>query len=253
MMLHPLPNWARRIEYIQSTGTQYIDTGVMAGPNTRSETDIDVTWGNSAVYALSGCGVSRHVFGRGWTSSPRNTHLYIGLGGTNYDTGVLLSNLAGRHTYWIDAPLGKGGFDDAEFSISATVSENAFTSLLLAQRQTATTIRGRLNARLYGCRYYQSGTLVRSFVPCRVGSTGALWDEVTGALFANAGTGAFALGMDIAGGVSRHAVIAPPARRAEGMTRSGSTIRPAGGPSHERVSPALAPSARRIMEGRHAA
>lgn len=194
--MYPIPANATRIRYLGSTGTQYVDTGVMAGPNTRSETDIAVTWGSNTVLALSGCGTSRHTFGRDWASSPRNANFYIGLGGTNYDTGVLLSSLSGRHTYWIDATLGKGGFDDTEFSISATVSENEFTSLLLAQRQTATAIRGQMTARLYGCRYYQSGVLVRDFVPVRIGQTGYLFDRVSGQLFGNAGTGDFVLGPD---------------------------------------------------------
>ena len=41
-----------------------------------------------------------------------------------------------------------------------------------------------------------NGTLVRSYVPVRVGSVGYLFDRVSGQLFGNAGTGAFTLGPD---------------------------------------------------------
>ena len=41
-----------------------------------------------------------------------------------------------------------------------------------------------------------NGTLVRDFIPVRVGSVGYLYDRVSGKLFGNAGTGAFVIGPD---------------------------------------------------------
>ena len=37
---------------------------------------------------------------------------------------------------------------------------------------------------------------IRDFIPVRVGSTGYLYDKVSGQLFGNAGTGDFVLGPD---------------------------------------------------------
>lgn len=52
------------------------------------------------------------------------------------------------------------------------------------------------SSRLYYAKFYESGTLVRDFVPVRVESTGYLFDKVTGSLFGNSGTGSFILGPD---------------------------------------------------------
>lgn len=206
--MHRLPNYARRIAYLESTGTQYVDTGVYVGPGSRSETDVAVTDWDASTYALSGTTQTdcRHSFGKGWsgssTGSGNQSKLYFGLGAQNYASSISLADLVGvRHVYWIDATNKRAGMDDRSFSLTSTGTIGACrtTSLLLAQ-SVGNTIRGWMAARLYGCRYYESGALVRSFVPCRVGSTGYLFDEVTGAFFANSGTGNFVLGTDIAGG-----------------------------------------------------
>ena len=50
--------------------------------------------------------------------------------------------------------------------------------------------------RMYFCEIYDGSTIVRSFVPVRVGQVGYLFDRVSGQLFGNAGTGAFTIGPD---------------------------------------------------------
>ena len=205
--MHPLPNYARRIEYLESTGTQYVDTGVCVGPLSRSETDVAVMDWDATTYALSGVTETngRHSFGKGYAGSSTGagnaSKLYFGLGAQNYTTSVSLSSLVGvRHVYWIDAPSATAGMDDSTFALTSAgaLASNTRPSFLLAQSISG--VRGQMAARLYGCRYYVSGSPVRSFVPCRVGQTGYLWDEVTGAFFGNSGTGNFNLGTDIAGG-----------------------------------------------------
>ena len=51
--------------------------------------------------------------------------------------------------------------------------------------------------RIYYAKIYDGDTLMRDFVPVRVGSTGYMYDKVSGQLFGNAGTGDFILGNDI--------------------------------------------------------
>ena len=50
----------------------------------------------------------------------------------------------------------------------------------------------------YRIKFYDSAdTLVRDFIPVRVGQVGYLYDRVSGQLFGNAGTGAFVVGPDV--------------------------------------------------------
>ena len=48
--------------------------------------------------------------------------------------------------------------------------------------------------KLYGCKIYLSGTLIRDFVPCEYEGAIGLWDKVTNQFFANNGTGEFIAG-----------------------------------------------------------
>lgn len=52
---------------------------------------------------------------------------------------------------------------------------------------------------IYYCKLYSPTThsIVRDFIPVRVGTTGYMYDKVSGQLFGNAGTGSFILGADV--------------------------------------------------------
>ncbi len=191
------------IEFLQASGTQYIDLGVPTGPLTRTETDIAVTDWDAGTYSLTGSGSSRHAFGKGWSGSSSGNgnagKLYFGLGAQNLATSVSLTSLKSvRHTYWIDAQTATAGYDSASFALSSagTISTNTFSAALLAQRRSATGIRGQMAAQLYAFRLYESGALVIDGIPVRAGTTGYLYDRVSGQLYGNAGTGAFVLGPD---------------------------------------------------------
>jgi hypothetical protein len=52
--------------------------------------------------------------------------------------------------------------------------------------------------RIYWAKYWEAGVLMRDFIPVRKGSTGYMYDRVSGHLFGNeASTGDFILGNDI--------------------------------------------------------
>ena len=198
-----IPNGLRLLDYVESTGAQWVDTGVFAGPQTRSETDIAVMeWGDGVL--LSGSGSNRHAFGKGWSGSITNggnaAKLYFGLGAQNYASAVKLATLTGsRHVYWIDAATATAGLDEREFSLASAgdIGTNLFPAALLAQRGGAaeTNIRGNMTARLYGCKYYEAGTLVRDFVPVLdANGVAGLLDRVSGQVFYSATATPFVAG-----------------------------------------------------------
>jgi len=59
--------------------------------------------------------------------------------------------------------------------------------------------RGRMkfNGKIKYAKIYINNTLVRDFIPVRIGTTGYMFDKVTGKMFGNSGTGNFVLGPDI--------------------------------------------------------
>lgn len=70
------------------------------------------------------------------------------------------------------------------------------TNIALFSSSTTTTPSGTINLKIFSCKIKQNGTLVRDFIPVRVGTTGYMYDKVSKQLFGNAGTGAFILGND---------------------------------------------------------
>jgi hypothetical protein len=78
---------------------------------------------------------------------------------------------------------------------------NTFSSqnsiYLFGQHRNASSGGTAKNSRVYYFKMYNSGTLVRDFVPVRVGSVGYMYDKVSGQLFGNSGTGNFVLGPDL--------------------------------------------------------
>lgn len=62
--------------------------------------------------------------------------------------------------------------------------------------------RGRANAgtpkvKVFSAKIYDGDILMRDYIPVRVGTTGYLYDKVSGQLFGNSGSGDFILGNDI--------------------------------------------------------
>ena len=208
--MHRLPNYARRVEYLETTGTQWIDTGVVPRNYPSFRADIGVinavvstynlaisfgcqnAW-NSGAYAFvlpanSNNRYCMHDAAEGATRERVTTSLVAETGRilVEHRNGTLSITQGGVHRQY-----------------SAPSYENYNELSFMLFRNNGGTAGGRLYPgpyRLYGFSLSISGTPVRSFVPCRVGQTGYLWDEVTGAFFGNSGTGNFVLGTDIAGG-----------------------------------------------------
>ena len=51
--------------------------------------------------------------------------------------------------------------------------------------------------RCYSVVVRRSGNVIHDFIPVRIGTTGYMYDTISGELFGNAGTGDFTLGPDI--------------------------------------------------------
>ena len=184
-----LPSGYTELEYIQGTGTQYIDTGFIPDQNTRLVMDIesDVTIGEC------------HVAGARASMSSREYVLLIDAQGrwrSDYGTSqVLLSSAPRQGSIHID----KNGRNVSVGGVSATNSSQTFDagySLYLLAVNTAGSTTTFAKVRLIAAKVYDNGTLVRDLVPARRQSDSAvgLYDTVTGTFFGNSGTGSFTAG-----------------------------------------------------------
>ena len=182
-----LPSGYKRLEYIQSSGTQYIDTLVDVTANKAISLRVvcDCSFNNAGVGNGVGTTIPGNIF---YFGTYNGTYCY-GLGTVDGLTGVVADTQ--RHVHDLDAPNGK-------LTISDKLSLTGLSFSTPTASRTFWLPQWGSGITLYSCQIYDNGTLVRDFVPCQKpdGSIG-LWDDVNSVFYGNAGTGTFTAGPEI--------------------------------------------------------
>lgn len=186
----------QRVEYLQSTGAEFIDTGVYINQNTRIVIDFEVLEGNTSQAHI--CSVRTNG------GTPLSTLYYNtnGTYGTRIGTTAVKSfsaiNGVGRHVF--DRNGATISVDNGlETLTSADLTEFSIEqSLPIFCRNDGTAYNGFIIGRVYSCKIYDNGELVRDFVPCAdANGIGFLLEQISGARYYNAGNGSFVLGNEI--------------------------------------------------------
>ena len=184
-----LPEGYLELESIQSSGTQYIDTGFKPNQDTRVVMDAQMLRVPSDSVFFFG---SRHSF----SSNSRGVFFNITVKkiGGDYATGDTryhFSEINPTDRLWIyynKNVLTINGYSH-EWG-SKTFQSNY--SLPLFALNTAGSITNYAPMKLWSCKIYDGETLVRNFVPCKnEQDVIGLYDFVTETFFPNKGTGSF--------------------------------------------------------------
>lgn len=197
-----LPSGYTQLEYIQSSGTQYIDTGVV--PNGKSRIVMDCAPTSTASTYCFYC--SRSVASD--AASDSNTMFFISNSYRRDYYGVS-SNTSGCYEankrFTVDNNQGALIIGDT-YAITNTVSTavSKMPWILLASAISsgngidASSLGNYASLKLYSCEIYGGSTLVRDFIPCKnpAGAVG-LYDTVNGTFYGNSGTGVFTAGAEI--------------------------------------------------------
>ena len=191
-----IPDGYIALEYIQSSGGQYIDTGVMPNQRTRCVIDADVLSSNTGDnHHLGSISQGSNYFAIRLKSDLSG---YAARWGTQPITDVVSAGAVfGRHTF--DRNQNEVIIDDAEpTTFPATIWSISLSFPLFAFRNSQTSYNGFISMSLYSCQVYDDGALVRDFRPYRNddGDVG-LYDMVTRQFFSNLGEGAFSAGPEI--------------------------------------------------------
>ena len=182
-----LPSGYRQLEYIQSNGTQFIDTGFKPNQDTRVVFDF---------YPVST--KNTHFFGSRTSSSANNRFLTIHAG----DLDAIRDDFGSQNTDTKIAPSERTVIDKnknvTDISGKMFIHTSAtFTGLpiYLFASNNGGTASNMTSIKLYSCQIYDNGTLARDFVPCvNVSGEAGLYDLVGKKFYGNAGTGAFVSG-----------------------------------------------------------
>ena len=185
-----VPAEYQEVEYIQSSGTQYIDTGL------KGQLDFEIDF--QALNASDTNG-DAYYFGQRQNGSTirfalikynDNFHLMTGSNGMwngSFDTN--------RHM--VNFTSSGATIDGVTYSVDwGTGSAGTTLNFLLFAANYNGTMKYNGGMRIYSAKFYQSSTLVRDLVPCYRISDGVagMYDKVNSVFYTNAGTGTFSIG-----------------------------------------------------------
>lgn len=185
------------IEYLESTGTQYINTGITPDANTGIQCIAfginpdnfmvglkDTASGNTR-WAIGNSGNNRYYYGYGSTSS---------IFSINQDVIALIGlNFLNSRTFNVSKVDGTGG---AYYSLPV-LSFTPQNQIRIFGSSGVVASYTTWSGKMYSVKISQNADVIMDLIPVRVGTTGYMYDRVSGQLFGNDGTGNFNLGNDV--------------------------------------------------------
>ena len=188
-----LPSGYKRLEYIESSGTQYIDEGFKPNQDTRVVCDVD--WApTSPASWLFGCRTSNTVETYNFLTYPNKYRSDYNATTSGAETS---STPSGR--FIIDKDKNITKIDGVVVNTLTYASFQCKYNMYLFATNHAGSVAGNTSAKLHSRQVYDNGTLVRDYIPCQTtsGEIG-LWDDVNSVFYDNAGTGTFTAGPVVA-------------------------------------------------------
>lgn len=192
-----LPKEYQEVEYLESTGTQYIDTGVL--PTTY--TQIEITYSNFS-------SANSKLFGRRRAENVYNFFVYST---SNGKYGVAYGSQYSETSVSVDSNKHTLRYNVIENSLSCFYLDN-----ILLKQYAVETIGGGLypivffafnrngtidysNYKAYSFKITESGVDIHNYVPCyrKSDNEPGMYDLVSGQFFTNQGSGEFIVGPEI--------------------------------------------------------
>lgn len=197
-----------RLDYIKSTGTQYIILDYKAKTNTEIRLDIEFIENEN----LNSDSANNNIIGKE-TYNDVNAMF-------NINFGVQVTQKK-EIFYWVDKNYGYGGeikektyssvtprstmtvksgsatFQGVTIEVATKTSDNTENMVLLGNfntTQNKVVAFNRYDAKVYGFQIYEGETLVRNFVPYKKNNEAGLYDLVNNKFYTSDGTGPFEYG-----------------------------------------------------------
>ena len=196
------PDGYTQLQYIQTTGTQWIDTGIKGHMNYAYEIDFQQTdtglyrnWGVFGQSGYVGINMSLTYVGDGyffvrWNDNSSNQY-YVSL--PLIDTNRHLLKIDNGNIYWDGVSKGISTGHDATLVINYNLFLGTVNPAGNAPSQNA-------RSKYYSYKVWDNNSvLIQNFIPARRNSDNVLgmFDTVSGRFFTNAGTGTFTAGPNV--------------------------------------------------------
>lgn len=187
--------------YVQSSGTQYIDTGYVPKANTTVEIVANVT-AISSYQILFGCRYAANSR-QFWVDRSYSNSVFSEAYGNTYSTLVpsnRFSLFSGNKIFLQKSSVGAFARTASIYTSVSTTHSNVFTEIGLSIYLFALNTNGSVGSygqfKLYRFRIFEDDTLVHEFIPWEENGVACLKDTVTSEIKYNAGTGDFVYGTD---------------------------------------------------------
>ena len=170
-----LPAGYTQVEYIEATGSQYIDAELAVNKTDSYEYILDALLTNGTFGGANG-----YLQFDGSISGGKRVTIRVSYDGATHVTTVYVNGVVSSTTDWTSSYSGEN------VKIGILKMGNAGNAWYTSDPQIG---------KVYSCQIKKNGSLVRDYVPTTNASgTAGLHDMVNGKLYINAGTGTFAVG-----------------------------------------------------------
>lgn len=194
----------QKVEYIESTGQQCVNINYIAGPNTKVIADFEylelANTGTTPVFSVGG----DFPFSAESNSSKKYSYSYGESSGSTTTSTLIqrqIFDLDGYQNYYKITKL-DGTIIEEWSSLGTQTGTGNLTLALFCYHGISGNVQTYSSfskAKLYSCKVYESGVLVRDLIPCYQISTGAigLYDLVNDVFYSHSGTEPLKKGNDI--------------------------------------------------------
>lgn len=187
----PVLPYDAEIEYLESDGSAYINTGIKGAGNLQIKARL-VNFFTTTYYG-------KWPFGARNGSNNKMFGFYINGNNGNavfaYNSGATEYGVYSDYPSSCDVEIGNGviKIGNSSYNYTAASFTSDYNLILFGLQNGATTLPF---VSKIGPVYISNGTKTLDLIPVRVGQIGYMYDKVSGELFGNSGTGSFVLGND---------------------------------------------------------
>ena len=190
-----LPSGYTPVEYIESTGSQYI-MPIVSVVNNDTSIELKMTMPGTIVD-------TKAIFGHNWTTGGYQLTIQNGKSFRFYGSGGILCYAEPDKSYTFTSASGTATMIDATANKTYTLTDQTFASGGLGNWSLFAYANGGdpASIKLRSLKMWQAGTLIRDLQPCvKIDGetrTAGLYDIVNNVFYTNTGTGAFSCGPDL--------------------------------------------------------
>ncbi len=208
----PPPPYDAKISYLKSSGDAYINTGITL--NSASSVRFVISFELPSVarrilignYNTDGNRINLEIQVVNSKNVVRTFTQFDSYKVSNVDTVELPLNTVididatvtfSSHTYNCSYTFGGTTYQFNKSTVGSDISTQSDQFRLFSDNRTVSRNVIANPLIIHSAKLYVDGTLVRDYIPVRVGTTGYMYDNVSGELFGNNGPGSFVLGPDV--------------------------------------------------------